>query len=66
MMFDLNRVPFRNIDIMIIGVCNIIDGVIRIGSFGFVEMNVHFAYAGWRAIQYMRYLAKQEAKTRKV
>lgn len=51
--FFLNwhKAPYKNIDLIIIGLCDIVDGIVLVMSLGFFSLATHFRYVKWRTLQ---------------
>lgn len=45
---NISKFPWKNIDFIIIGFCDIVAGLITILSFGFMEYNITMSYIVWR------------------
>lgn len=60
--FFLNwyRVPYKNIDLVIIGLCNILDGITLVLSLGFIKLSLHFKYVKWRTYKMIYVKEKNE------
>ena len=56
-----HRRPYRNIDVMLIGIGYLVSGVVAVLSLGFVLPAVHMDYVEWRTRQSIRYLREMEA-----
>lgn len=46
--FDIRKRPFRNIDLMLIGLLSMLDGATAILSLGFYKSSLDMAYIEWR------------------
>ena len=52
--------PEKHINRMLLGICEILDGLIKIGSLGFYSKGLALSYTGWRIRSYIKYLKKEE------
>ena len=54
--------PGEYINRMLLGGCEILDGLIKIVSLGFYSKGLALSYTGWRIRSYIKYLKKKEEK----
>ena len=52
--------PWRNLDLMIIGICNVLAGCLMICSLGFYDRNLALNYVGWRMRKWIAWELKKE------
>jgi hypothetical protein len=53
---DKNKFPFQNIHWMIEGIVNIIDGIIKLGTFGFYHSSLSISYIEWTFYMQCKFL----------
>lgn len=46
---DISKRPWRNVDMVIAGLCDIIDGLSAIVSLGFYSTQIAMSYLCWRS-----------------
>lgn len=58
---DISKRPWRNADIMIVGLCEVADGLAKLLSLGFRATNTAMAYLVWRSERMVRRSADGKA-----